>query len=127
MAQQQLDFTLFFRHLTLVAHGASMADFLDGIGESAVDGLDDWLAAWEKVSGGVSDERASRMRANNPIIIPRNHRVEAAIVAAEAGDYDPFHRLAEALAQPFKEDSATAVFERSPEPDEIVCETFCGT
>ena len=33
-----------------------------------------------------------RFRAN-PAVIPRNHRVEAMIEAAVAGDYAPFHKL----------------------------------
>ncbi|MGK0185005.1 MAG: hypothetical protein ACI9R3_000779 [Verrucomicrobiales bacterium] len=127
MTQHKLDFTLFFRHLTRIAPKPGTSELFEGLGETAIDGLEDWLAAWEKISGGASEQRTQRMRACNPIIIPRNHRVEEAIAAAESGDYHPFHRLAEALTEPFNEDSAFAEFERAPNPDEVVCETFCGT
>jgi uncharacterized protein YdiU (UPF0061 family) len=127
MAHRKLDFTLFFRHLTRVSDGASKADLLEGLGEPAVEGVDDWLAAWENITGGAGEERSRLMRAHNPIIIPRNHRVEEAIAAAEVGEFAPFHRLTEALATPYDEDPAAAIYERSPEPSEVVCETFCGT
>ena len=67
------------------------------------------------------------MRAANPTVIARNHRVEQAIQAAYAGDYAPFHRLTDALADPYAEDEKRADLELPPTPDEMVHETFCGT
>lgn len=127
LTQQKLDFTLFFRHLTRFAGGSNEADFIAGIGKLNSEGLNDWLAAWEKITGGKSEQRTELMRSCNPIIIPRNHRVEEAITAAENGDFSPFHQLSDALAKPFEENSATQAYERAPEPDQVVCETFCGT
>ena len=40
------------------------------------------------------------MRGANPILIPRDHRVEQAIQSAYVGDFVPFHRLVDALAAP---------------------------
>ena len=127
MAHRKLDFTLFFRHLTRAADDGDKSDLLIGLGKSSIDGLDDWMAAWEKITGGVSEERSRVMRAHNPIIIPRNHRVEGAISAAEGGDYEPFNRFTEALTNPYGENSALEEYERAPEPEEVVCATFCGT
>ena len=67
------------------------------------------------------------MKASNPIRIPRNHRVEQAIQAGYAGDFAPFHRLVDALADPFTEDADFAEFEAAAKPEERVTETFCGT
>jgi uncharacterized protein YdiU (UPF0061 family) len=67
------------------------------------------------------------MRASNPILIPRNHRVEEAIQSAYNGDYAPFHCLVEALANPYSEQAEYADLEKAPLPEEVVCETFCGT
>ena len=127
MADRKLDFTLFFRHLTRVADSASKSDLLAGLGETAVDGLDDWMTAWKMLTGGASEERKRVMQAHNPIIIPRNHRVEEAISAAEACDFEPFNRFTEALTNPYDENSELDHYERAPEPEEIVCATFCGT
>ncbi|MUG90963.1 YdiU family protein [Bombella sp. ESL0385] len=69
--------------------------------------------------------RQEAMQATNPRIIPRNHQIENALSQALKGDYQPFHRLHEALKTPFAEadDALTA----TPSPEEEVRYTFCGT
>jgi uncharacterized protein YdiU (UPF0061 family) len=69
------------------------------------------------------------MRAVNPWIIPRNHRVEEALAAAsEHGDLGPFERLLAALRQPWTTDPALARY-AEPAPRELTerYRTFCGT
>ena len=39
----------------------------------------------------------------NPLYLPRNHQVEAALTAATAGDLGPFGRLLDAVTRPFDE------------------------
>ncbi len=63
----------------------------------------------------------------NPVLIPRNHRIEQMIEAAVAGDFAPFHRLNGALKAPFTEDPEYADLTRPPSAQEIVPATFCGT
>jgi len=120
---QQVDFTLFFRRLTRVAGGESSESVVSLCSDSRP--LEEWLARWrcevEPTAGLI------RMRAANPVLIPRNHRVEEAIQAAYAGDFTPFHRLVDALAEPFVEKTVYADLEAPPRPEEIVHETFCGT
>jgi uncharacterized protein YdiU (UPF0061 family) len=67
------------------------------------------------------------MHAANPVLIPRNHQVERAIQIAYGGDCAPFHRLVDALAEPYAERLEYADLEMPPRPDEIVHQTFCGT
>ena len=67
------------------------------------------------------------MQAANPILIPRNHRIEAAIQAGYRGDFVPFNRLVDALTLPFTADAQFADLEQAPSSDERVTETFCGT
>ena len=55
------------------------------------------------------------MRAANPILIPRNHRVEHAIQRAYGGDFAPFHRLVDALAAPYAEQPEYADLEAPPQ------------
>ena len=64
---------------------------------------------------------------SNPILIPRNHRVEQAIQSAYDGDFAPFHRLVDALAAPYADQVEYADLEAAPRPEEVVHETFCGT
>jgi uncharacterized protein YdiU (UPF0061 family) len=61
----------------------------------------------------------------NPVLIPRNHRIEHMIEAAVQGDMQPFERLSEALKTPFTETDAE--LSNPPSPSEVVPATFCGT
>ncbi|GAB4565735.1 MAG: YdiU family protein [Haliangiales bacterium] len=87
-----------------------------------------WLARWRARYANDPEPAADRKRAmlaNNPAIIPRNHQVDKAIRDAEqAGDFTHFHKLVDALADPY---TLRAEFARPPEPDERVSVTFCGT
>ena len=67
------------------------------------------------------------MRAANPAFIPRNHRVEAALNAAESGDYSPFRKLLGILQRPHEDQPEVAEYEQPPQPSERVLQTFCGT
>ncbi|SNC60420.1 Uncharacterized conserved protein YdiU, UPF0061 family [Kytococcus aerolatus] len=76
-------------------------------------------------------ERAARMRAVNPVVVPRNHVVEQTLTAATAGDLGPVHAVAAALADPFSTPADTA-----PEVQALLAPspvgsprhvTFCGT
>ncbi|MCU0665427.1 MAG: hypothetical protein MUC50_24275, partial [Myxococcota bacterium] len=60
-------------------------------------------------------------------LIPRNHRVEAALDAAVTGDLGPLDGLLAMLANPWQAGPATAPYQRPPEPHEVVRQTFCGT
>lgn len=60
----------------------------------------------------------------NPALIPRNHRVEEALQAAEQGNLNLVERLLAALAKPFAH-SAEQSFYR--EPSGLPYRTFCGT
>ncbi len=74
-------------------------------------------------------ERAEGMRKSNPIVIPRNHRVEEALEAASnEGDLGPFERLLDALRRPFEEDDARSSYaEPAPAAVTACYQTFCGT
>jgi uncharacterized protein YdiU (UPF0061 family) len=67
------------------------------------------------------------MRANNPVVIPRNHIVEQALDAATNGDLHPLKNLLAALQEPYKNDSDLKPYQCPPKPEEKVCHTFCGT
>ena len=67
------------------------------------------------------------MRSVNPAYIPRNHRVEAALVAAAEEDYAPFEELLLVLARPFEDRPEYAAYAEPPAAEQRVCQTFCGT
>ena len=113
MAEGQVDFTLFFRRL---ADGTARDLFTD---PTAFDG---WAQKWEALSPDQT-----QMRETNPVYIPRNHRVEEAIVAANIGNYAPFETILAVLAAPFTVRPEFADYETPPTADQQVHQTFCGT
>jgi serine/tyrosine/threonine adenylyltransferase len=128
MTENEVDFTLFFRHLTKVYDGGD-TDFLCQLFKDPA-ACENWLIIWHEYlarDDGNDKERLKIMRAHNPILIPRNHRIAEAIKAGEQGDFKAFHRLIDALAKPYDEQPEYADLEQAPEAVEIVHQTFCGT
>jgi serine/tyrosine/threonine adenylyltransferase len=61
-------------------------------------------------------------------VIPRNHLVEEALVAAtDAGDFGPLERLMVALAEPYDHTRDRAEYGVAPAPGGRLYRTFCGT
>ena len=90
--------------------------------------LGEWLPSWEaRLTRQPDQPLAETLAAANPAVIPRNHRIEAAITAAVAGDFGPFHHLTDLLMTPFELSDANAAYANPPEPGEEVLQTFCGT
>jgi len=131
MAANNADFTLTFFNLSQLSsqvseHDSDIQRLFDKPAQ-----LDDWLARWRKRLNEetLSDaERQAKMQAVNPVYIPRNHRIEAAIRAAEDhGDFSVFHELHEVLQNPYMQQEGKDSYSLPPEPDEVVLQTFCGT
>jgi uncharacterized protein YdiU (UPF0061 family) len=123
LTAQDADFTLFFRHLTRVAAGADSTTLAGMFPESKL--FAPWFVKWRAEASPALSLAA--MRAANPILIPRNHRVEQAIQSGYGGDFSPFNRLVDALAAPYSEQPEYADLETPPQPEEVVHQTFCGT
>lgn len=119
LASEEIDFTLFFHRLSHCPN-----DLGDLFKDRTA--LDSWLGDWRRATDDRPDRTA--MQAANPLLIPRNHRIEQAIQAAyREEDFAPFHRLVDALAEPFEEREDYRDLQAAPLPDEVVRQTFCGT
>jgi uncharacterized protein YdiU (UPF0061 family) len=66
------------------------------------------------------------MRNNNPLFIPRNHKVEEALEAAEQNDLEPFNKILEILEKPYDEQEVNDDYQ-SPSISDEEYKTFCGT
>lgn len=128
MAQNQVDFTLFFRNL-----GAAIAPghdepvrslFIDPTAAGPL--LERWRARLAQ-DPQDAEERRTAMDRVNPAFIPRNHRIEAVIAAALQDDFAPFEELMTVLSRPFDDQPEFAAYTAPPLEDEIVRATFCGT
>ncbi len=130
MEENDADFTRAFRALSDAAltdqnDGGFCAEFTDPAAAQR------WLVAWRGHTaddGQSAQSRADSMRATNPAFIPRNHRIEEAIRAAEEdGDFGPFETLVKVLANPYDDQPEFERFKAAPLPHEEVPRTFCGT
>ncbi|OAG74120.1 hypothetical protein A0J51_00473 [Gluconobacter japonicus] len=126
MHRDEADFTLTFRQLYSIVQTGDTSGLLALFKDQTAAAV--WLQDWQtrqKAEDISAEDRAQAMRAVNPRIIPRNHQIEAVISAAVGGNYEPFHRLTEALSHPF--DDADDEFDQPPAQHERVQNTFCGT
>ncbi len=122
MHQTRADFTNTFRDLSQgeppAGDGYRDADF------------ERWYALWQERLGRDGQATAATyalMRTVNPCYIPRNHRVEEALAAAEErDDLSVLHRLLDALAAPYDERPGLTEYQEPP-ADERGYRTFCGT
>jgi uncharacterized protein YdiU (UPF0061 family) len=130
MRRGPADFTLTFRRLCAAAESDAADAALHGLFPEPAE-FREWAHAWRSRLAREpqpGSEHAAFMRSVNPFVIPRNHRIEAVIVAAvEHGDYAPFEELSLVLAHPYEEQPSAARYANPPLPEERVLQTFCGT
>ena len=69
-----------------------------------------------------------RMRQYNPVVIPRNHHVEAAIHECEqTGKTELVEKFLQVLRSPYEDQEHTAEFQDPPADGDRYYQTFCGT
>ena len=87
-----------------------------------------WFNNWEKrilINGRSKENSLELMKKNNPIVIPRNHKVEEALAAANNDNLKPMNDLLSILNKPYSAQSNIESFQ-SPSNDQNY-QTFCGT
>ncbi len=128
MKAQRIDFTSCFRALSSALRGdpaRARALFEE---PAAFDG---WAERWRaQVATESLDPHtvARAMERVNPVYIPRNHLVEEALAAANAGDLGPFERMVGVITRPFDERPGLEAY-AAPAPEDFGAgyQTFCGT
>lgn len=73
------------------------------------------------------EEVFNLMRNSNPAVIPRNHRVEEALAAAENGDFSVMNNLLKALANPFEHSDFQKEYSKPAPKSQCDYKTYCGT
>nr|MBP7370173.1 YdiU family protein [Arenimonas sp.] len=109
----QMDFNLFFDALTRIAqcgHRYSSPQSINAIlacsyfTEPNAEELSSWLILYQSLVDQDSlVDRATSMRAVNPVFILRNHLVQDVIEAAEQGNYQPLQDIFKRLKTPFSD------------------------
>lgn len=124
MDGQNVDYTLAFRGLSAAALGDD--SLLRPLFANSKP-YDAWTARWRPRLADP-DASARAMDAVNPVYIPRNHLVEAALTAAvEHNDLSPFRSLLEVLAEPFTPRPGIETYTQPAPCGSAPYRTFCGT
>ena len=117
LAAQRVDFTLFWRRLSLRAAGRE--DNAQRVQDLFIDpsAALTWLETFDRAHAQLPAlSQAPQMLRTNPAVVLRNHLGELAIRAAQGGDFDPLAQLQSALDTPFDEPLANPHFTALP-PD----------
>ena len=88
-----------------------------------------WKKKWKKrvLSNGKNFKDCLKlMNSANPLVIPRNHKVEEAIEAAEQDNLEPTIQLLEILKKPYSSQKNTTAYQ-IPIISDKKYQTFCGT
>ena len=129
LQDHRIDHTLGFRYLSDVLR--EQPDRLVELFEGATEPLNDWLDRWQQrlqMQHQPMTDIAQEMDQHNPWVIPRNHRVEAALSdATQAGNMQTFQRLLDAVTHPYDPPEDWADAQAAPLSYTQSYQTFCGT
>ena len=88
-----------------------------------------WRKRWEErlsKNNDSSKKSLELMRNNNPLVIPRNHKVEEVLKEAEKNNLKPLNQLIEILKDPYTQKNDIDDYQIASNSDEKY-QTFCGT
>jgi serine/tyrosine/threonine adenylyltransferase len=116
MEKNKLDYTNTFREL---------------MNENITDeNLKDFYSKWKiRIDKQNRDKQEvlTLMRKNNPVVIPRNHKVEESLKEAHKGNLLPLNNLLNALKDPYTERGDLMLYQQPAPENEKKYKTFCGT
>jgi len=127
MAIQKVDFTEMFRALAFVIQGETtlVRALLKDAQPYYI-----WQVRWSQRlarNNGPAFDSIDKMNAVNPIYIPRNHKVEEALIAAEEGDMKPFNKLLSVLQSPYQAREGLEEYAVAAPSKFAKYVTYCGT
>ncbi len=86
-----------------------------------------WMERLTRQPESLSESRCL-MKRSNPVVIPRNHKVEEVLEAAVfSGEFSGVHKLVEGLATPYEDMSRDPDLLEPAPPSDTPYRTFCGT
>ena len=121
MHQKKVDYTNTFCHL--------MNKNLNENKKYEDKDFQNWKIRWKerlKTNNNTPEKYLKLMKTVNPLIIPRNHKVEEAIEEAEKNNLKPIYQLIEVLKGPYSDQKNTLNYQLPSNSDEKY-QTFCGT
>ena len=93
------------------------------------DDFKSWTNEWEKrlKLNNSSDKYLELMKKNNPLVIPRNQKVEDALVDADKGNLETMNKLLKVLSNPYSDQENIIEFQKPSPISNEKYQTFCGT
>jgi uncharacterized protein YdiU (UPF0061 family) len=89
-----------------------------------------WKEKWEsrlKINNNNQEKYIKLMHSVNPLIIPRNHKVEEALAAANDGNLEVLNKLLTVFDKPYENQSDITDFQSPAPSSNKAYQTFCGT
>ena len=93
------------------------------------DDFKDWYNEWQKrlKLNNSSDKHLELMKKNNPVVIPRNHKVEEALTDADKGNLETMNMFLKILSNPYSVQENIIEFQKPAPISDEKYQTFCGT
>ena len=89
-----------------------------------------WKQQWQerlKLHNNSPEKSLKLMHAANPLVIPRNHKVEEALEAANNDDLSPMKNLLKVLEKPYENQEGISEYQSPAPASDQKYQTFCGT
>lgn len=123
MKKYKADYTNTFLNLTL--------GNINNIEMFRKEDFKDWYKLWQerlKRQNESMEDSIELMKKNNPVVIPRNHRVEESLYAAvNNNNYTVMNKLLEAINSPYDYSNVSEYYSELPKPTSCPYKTYCGT
>ncbi len=121
MHQNKVDYTNTFCHLM------NLKDYDDDTYKD--NAFQNWKKKWQerlKLNNNTPEKYIKLMRSINPLVIPRNHKIETSLEAANNNNLEPFNKLLEILKKPYTlQENISDYLKMDNSSKEY--KTFCGT
>ena len=88
-----------------------------------------WMERWKnrlKLNKNSSEKYLQLMKSVNPLVIPRNHKVEEVLDSANQNNFQPLTKLIEILSKPYLQNQKITEYQL-PSNQKEKYQTFCGT
>jgi len=93
------------------------------------DDFKSWTNEWEKrlKLNNSSDKHLELMKKTNPVVIPRNQKVEDALADADKENLETMNKLLKVLSNPYSDQEDIIEFQKPTPIGNEKYQTFCGT
>ena len=89
-----------------------------------------WKERWKerlKLNNNTPEKYLSLMKSVNPLVVPRNHKVEEVLESANNNDLSPLKKLIKVLEKPYEKTKENIDYQSPAPASDKKYKTFCGT